>query len=192
MAARLYKLLHGSSRWLTGLVVIAATTVASSTFATAQSSGRVVLYSDAQATDTTYIDAAPQIFRVYVFHEEETAGAGISFQLVVSPGFTGTWVGDELHVPFATGSSQEGIYLGYNACLASPILLITATYFGSGTSTQCSYLEAVGHPNDGAIIATPCSGFPAPVPGSRLRINCTVPVAESSWGRIKHLYGYGS
>ncbi len=153
--------------------------------------GAVALYSDSLFTDSTYVDNVPSVLHVYVVHEDFTADAlAIQFRIERSAGFTGTWLSESSPFPVVVGDSQTGVAISYGLCnKTAPVLLLDIMYFAHGTSGPCSYLASTAHPPSpsGGIEVGTCTVTAFAEPG-RLRVNCTVPVEETTWGRVKALY----
>ncbi len=110
-----------------------------------------------------------------------------------SPGFAGTWVGD--NSPFLTfGTSAAGIVIGFENCEVPPFEVLQTTYTLYGTSSPCAFLEVAAHPDYPQGLAFPnCYADFTPAIGGRLTINpdgtCPpLPVETSTWGRVKALY----
>jgi hypothetical protein len=170
----------------------------------ADQGGRADLYSDAGLSDCTLADTGPQIADVYVVHKIEGSSAafdgaiGIMFRLAHSPGFTGTWLEDIIPAGMgAAGTSQSGISIGYSTCSYTYVVVLHARYQMQGTSSLCSFVEAVPRPSFSSIITSTCFfGDELRVDGGRLLVNadqscpCEVPVGteSSTWGRIKAMY----
>ncbi len=152
--------------------------------------GRVALYSDSLFTDSTYVDNVPAVLHVYVVHQDFIpAASGIQFRIERSAGFTGTWLSESSPFPVVVGDSQTGVAIAFGACKTAPVLLLDIMYFAHGTSGPCSYLASTAHPSSpsGKIEVSTCTVTVLAEPG-RLRVNCTVPVEETTWGRVKALY----
>lgn len=170
--------------------------------ARAQPIHHVSLYSDPAHTIRYAQDVAPGVLTVYAVHEAEPIIPGVSvatsldFRIAQSAGFTGVWLSESTTHLFL-GSSTAGIRFAYGGCLELPTRVLEVQYSTFGTSESCSYLEVVGHPDEicgsNAICAFDCD-FEYHVPvGGRLYINPTtecsaVPVAATTWGKIKSLY----
>lgn len=169
--------------------------------ARAQPTHYVSLYADAAHSVRYANDTAPGILTVYVVHEAEpiipnvSVASSLDFRIAQSPGFTGVWL-DESTTHLFLGTSPSGIRFAYGGCLPLPTRVLEVHYTTFGTSEECSYLELVGHPDEicgsNAICAFDCE-FQYHVPiGVRLIINpnaeCSVPVASTTWGKIKSLY----
>ena len=90
----------------------------------------------------------------------------------------------------------------YPSCVSTDFNFVNVLYRSFGSADLCSSLEVVPNPAalSGTIEATDCTD-PAPLTstadGSDLTVNCSdpdrcgriVPVENTSWGRIKALYG---
>lgn len=156
---------------------------------------KIALYSDPAHTSTVAIDEVPGELTLYVVLESLRGGAAVSFKIAASPGFTGVWLG-ETSAFLTIGTSQVGMTVSFPAChLNTRVLEIRYTLLG--TSLTCSTLDVVADPQfdlfGGPPVVVECDhGYTAAV-GGRLTVNADsscapVPVAITSWGRIKALY----
>lgn len=193
---------HGQITMIERLLATCFTFVAALTAnARAQPIHQVNLYSDPAHTTKYAQDNAPGVLIVYVVHEAQpivpnvTVATSLDFKIVQSSGFTGVWASESTTHLFL-GSSPAGIRFAYGGCLELPTRVLEVQYATFGTSEECSYLEVVGHPDQicgsNAICAFDCD-FEYHVPiGGRLYINpnaqCSVPIAPTTWGKIKSLY----
>lgn len=152
------------------------------------------LYADPAHTVRETFDTAPGLLKVYVVHEYTTGATSSAFRIVGSPGFTGTWVSDSSPFSAILGATPTGVYMSYAKCIASPTLIFEITYALAGTSSTCSFLEVVNHPDLPFIMTPNCSADePGPAHGGKLLVNpdsscSTVATQQSTWGRIKSLY----
>ena len=165
--------------------------------------GRIALYSDAGLSECSLKDTSPGAADVYVVHRITGSNAaagvtGVMFALVPSPGFSGTWIEDIVPLGLnRNGTSPTGIGVGYSTCRFGDLLVLQVRYQMQGTSSSCSFLEAIAYPSFPWILTTTCGeGDPIPVDGTRLMVNanqsclCEGPLAveSSTWGRIKAMY----
>ncbi len=152
--------------------------------------GTVALYSDSLFTDSTFVDNVLSVLHVYVVHQDFIPGAsGIQFRIERSAGFTATYVSESSPHITVVGNSETGVAIAYGACKTAPVVLLDIIYVAHGTSGTCSYLASTAHPPSpsGKIKVITCTEPRLADPG-RLRVNCTVPVEETTWGRVKALY----
>jgi len=170
----------------------------------AASGGRIALYSDAGLSECALTDMSAGVADVYVFHNVQGSAvlylgvAGISFALLPSSGFDGTWLEDIVPAGLgANGTSPSGTNVGSLTCWFRDKLLLHVRYQVQGGSSSCSFLQAVPYPGFPSIDALTCgTGEPIPVDGDRIFVNpdgscpCDVPVAiePTTWGRIKAMY----
>lgn len=138
----------------------------------------------------------PGFMQVHVVHVYTPGATACQFRLQ-HIGTPLTWIGDTIPPPFfAIGTSQSGIAIGYTACYASPIHVLTVMYMG--VSAPCDLIRVVADPTatPPGIYVYDCS-IPAIIltaTGGAARINpngtcqCTVPVEETTWGQVKALY----
>lgn len=156
--------------------------------------GYIGLFADTQGNDCDIVDTPMTVVDVYVVHMATPGATASAFKIIASSGFNMTCVAESTCDPVC-GSVWTGRTASYGGCVASPILLVTVTFFAEGTSATCSYLEVVDHPTSGTIEVVDCSYQHHVAGGGRLYVNpdgsCPcglVPANETSWGNIKTLY----
>ena len=164
--------------------------------------GRVALYSDAGLSQCSLADTGPGVSEIHVVHELSALAivegvTGISFRLVSSAGFTGTWVEDIVSPGMAAaGGSQVGTHLGYGGCKHTDVMMLRVRYQLQGTSTSCSSISATAYPELCCIVTSTCNFIEFPVDDGVLIVNgnqscpcgATVATKPSTWGRIKAMY----
>jgi hypothetical protein len=168
-----------------------------------ENTGSVTLFADESGATCTLQDSTPGPLTAYVIHSIPEGWGNVScrFSVVVSPGFSGSYVAEMIHAPWWEGTLRDGIEVAYNQCAIGSYLVATITFQGMGTSEPCSYLEIVPHPENwlGAIEVMSCSFETRPAPTlGRLWVNpdgeacspwcATVPTHETTWGGVKALY----
>ncbi len=171
------------------------------TAANAQSTaGYVTAYADESGGSCILRDDTPGTFNVYVLHEDFVNANGWQFRVANSDEFTASYIGEAVAAPLQSfGDAQAGITIVDSGCLNQDQLLVTITYHGLGTSSPCSYIEVVAHPDyvEFGIVTQDClfQILPTPTRG-RLHVNpdascapwCVVPTKPTTWGKIKAMY----
>ena len=167
--------------------------VATSAFA---QGGRITLSSD---TNGAYcgIDDVPGLLPVYVVHQL-IAGATASQFAAPTPGcFAAPYLSDTALYPVTIGNSQTGVSIGYGACVAGPIHVLTMNFFGQGLTGSCCFYNVVADPaaSSGQIEVVDCGGSLVLANGGFGIINagpqceCLTPATEAStWGKVKETY----
>jgi hypothetical protein len=159
--------------------------------------GAIDLYRDNAGMLELIIDASPALLPIYVVHTMEPFGgaAACQFSAPKPACFTGMYLSDTNPFPVTIGNSQTGVSIGYGSCRQYPIHVLTMSFFGQGT-TSCCFYPVLPDPNEpsGQVVAVDCSQQLVPVKGGATVINYTsgcysVPAEETSWGRVKSLYG---
>ena len=177
--------------------------------------GTIQIFGDAALTSCHIIDNGPAAVPVYVAHKFSSPALGVRFMIDYS-GTTMTKIGETSPHTWM-GDSGSGVTICYGACLPGPsILVLTVTFFGSGTTPTCTLISVQPHLEDGQILALDCSWnlmFPT---GGAAYVNsdgsCTchagpdsedeidganepedhfcawVPVEKTTWGQIKSMY----
>ena len=167
---------------------------------------KIELFADQGMSNCELAFNGPNIYQVHMFHTGPDAAIACQFMAPKPACWTNAiWTGDTL--PFLSlGNSQTDLSLSYGACLQPPIYLGTINYFVSGPGTSCCpypVLPALTSPIPGRIAvfdcALPNSNTLAADAGQQVMINpnsscphCElgpVAVQETTWGRIKALYG---
>jgi hypothetical protein len=155
----------------------------------------IALYSDAGYTDCKLSDAGPGLVNVYVVHKSGGGATASQFKVQAGPGVTLSYLRDTLQPPsLSLGDTQNGITVAYSGCRYSEILVVTISYFASGTSRNCSTLSVVPDPAIGVIQVVDCGSFKLEGTGARLVINpdgtcdCGPTTQITNWGRIKAQY----
>lgn len=153
------------------------------------------IYADEAAVSCEISDPGgpgPKIF--YIVHPNEPVPMGGSaWKLEWDAGMTMTWIGDE--TPYwHLGNAMDGITMTYVPCEGGTFKIDTVTMMSYGTSTPCSRLRLVPHPQLGLIISS-CGGLtPVPFTPSDGIVNaddtcrCSLPTATMTWGGIKAMY----
>jgi len=119
---------------------------------------------------------------------------GAEFMVDYSPAMT--WLGDSPNTDVAVGSSNSGISLGFNAPqnTADPVLLLKATvlWMCNDCSQTDIQVTVMPHPDTPGATSPQIVTFPGfnttDAVGMVSMICSTLPVNESTWGRVKALY----
>ena len=161
--------------------------------------GTIGLYSDAGYTSCELIDAAPPVVRtLYIVHRGTAGASAVRFMLAPGAGFDCGHLAEDSPFTNVVGDTQSGVFVNYDACVASDILVFTVSYFCSGTTPACGTLDVVPAPlaASGQIEVTDCVLDVATGLGTRLVVNpdgscpCgSIPAVEfRTWGAIKAMY----
>lgn len=177
--------------------------VAGSVFA---QGGQIGLFSDVFGTNCNVYDAAPGLVVVYVVHVYAIGATAAQFSVddVTWSGGAMTPLAEAVTNPFikigtcANSLGGTGCAIAYGGCYASPNMILTIQYFGSGLTPNCRYIQVMPDPSatPPGIYVTDCSDPPLLMgaDGGAMVINpdptclCDIPVEETSWGQIKSLY----
>ena len=160
------------------------------------------VYADNGGTSCNIVDYFAGIRPVYVVH---TSYGGATASQFVAPRpacWTGAvWIGDS--TPYCAGvgcgDSQTGITLVYGACKIGAIHVLTISYFVQGSSQSCCLYPLLPHPGSsgGQVEVADCDFNAGVAIGLVATVNADatcpcgypVPVEETTWGRVKSLYG---
>lgn len=198
------------------LILVALILILATPNLTLGQAGYIGIYSDEFFTDCHVHDYLTALQTVYVVHQVAPGVTASQFMVEASAGVTMVYLAETSNVPITVGDSQAGVCLFYGGCFPSTILLMSITYFGTGTSAVCSELRVVPYPGLSAIVAVDCSENVWQIGGGLLYVNsdgscdchinresetgeskpltgitvpiCSVPVETQSWGQIKALY----
>lgn len=170
--------------------------VATASLAFAQP-GFLGMFGDQQGTDCNLWDVMPGLCTYYVVHVG-TPGATASQFSAPQPGcHLAIYLSDTQMFPVTIGNSQNGVAIGYGACLGSPILVLMVNYFCQGLTPPCCTYRVLPDPNNptGQIDVVDCNGSLLAAAGLCAVINPTsdcpcwaTPTKESTWGKVKSLY----
>jgi hypothetical protein len=100
--------------------------------------------------------------------------------------------------PITIGSSQTGKAVGYGTCMSPPMLVTTINYFvQGGANPACCPYPVIPDPNiaSGEIEIVDCANVIRHAAGLVSMVNpdgscpCgTVPIQNTTWGRVKAMY----
>jgi len=175
-------------------LTVALVFAASMAFAQA---GSVGIFGDAAGTDCNVADVAPGLLNIYAVHVNTVAIAS-QFAAPTPACMVGaTWLSDTAVWPVTVGNSQTGVAVGYGSCQAGNVHVLTLNYFASGTTLPCCYFPVVPHPfaETGQVEVVDCTDALLTASGGTGIINsdssclCNVPTEETTWGKVKTLYG---
>ena len=160
-------------------------------------SDEIALYTDAQYSSCKLVDSNPGVVSVYVVHHVSAGASASQFMVQASSGVTLSYVGETSAFSVLIGSSQAGVSVAYGECFYSDILVLTLSYFATGTSTACSFLQVVPDPASlqGYIEAVDCFETRMEASGTRLVVNpdgtceCGPTTEYTNWGKIKNRFG---
>ncbi|UCG52704.1 MAG: T9SS type A sorting domain-containing protein [Candidatus Latescibacterota bacterium] len=128
---------------------------ASLTFAQVPTLG---LYADATGADCNIIDAGPGLLPVYVVVTNTPGVTACQFAAPMPPCMTTTYLSDSQVFGVTIGNSQNGVGIGFGACLAAPLHVLTINYFSSGTTPACCTYPVLPDPAEpsGEILFVDC------------------------------------
>lgn len=187
------------------IVLLAAILPASAGAAFAQELDRVDLWADAALSTCSIVDNSPRPVKVHMVHVGVLPAYGVRFAAVAPACWAGaTWQSDAIKSPYLhSGWTQDrlGISVIYDACLQPPVYLGYMTMIVSGASAPCCVFQAgpASSWSTAAVRAIDCDtgrSRPGDGFGRGVTVNATgscpceaaLPVAESTWGRVKALY----
>jgi len=159
--------------------------------------GSIGVFSDAAGTSCNLIDGAAGLLSFYVVHTL-TPGASASQFIAPAPAcmLGASYLSDTAPFSVTIGNSQNGVAIGYGACLAAPIHILTINFFGGGLTTPCCYYGVFPDPlvAAGQIEVVDCAENLLFATGGEGVINpdatcqCDVPVYDTTWGQIKSIF----
>jgi hypothetical protein len=135
---------------------------------------------------------------VYVVHVNTPGATASQFAAPMPSCMDGaTFLADSPVFGVNVGDSQTGIAIGYGACYASPIHLLTIKYYVAGTTQACCPYPVIPDPDvaSGEIEVVNCATTLLYGTGLTSMVNpdtgcwCgLIKVEETTWGHIKSLY----
>ena len=159
--------------------------------------GSIGVFSDTGGASCNLTDAAAGLLSFYVVHVLTPGATAAQFMAPMPACMVGaSYLSDTGIFPVTIGNSQGGVAIGYGACLAAPIHVLTINYFGGGTTTPCCYYGVFPDPNvaSGEIEVVDCAENLLFATGGVGIINpdgtcqCDVPVQDTTWGQIKSMF----
>jgi hypothetical protein len=182
------------------LTIIALTFAASPALA---QFGDISGYFDQAGTNCNISDVGFAPHDIFIVLKHNTGGVKVA-KFRVENTSAMTYIGETAAPGTLTiGSAQAGIEVAFTACQAFDAYVMKVTYFGSGTSTPCSYFNVIPHPGSqvpGQTMIVDCAlpfGSVHAIPSGQAIINpgpppvqcdCNVAAGETTWGSIKALY----
>lgn len=162
--------------------------------------GAFGVFMDSGGTDCNIIYQNAGLLPVYVVHVDFLGATAAQFAAPKPDCWTdATFLSDTDVFPIAIGNSQTGKAVGYGACMGPPMTVTTINYFvGGGVNPTCCRYLVVPDPSvpSGQIETVDCTNTIQYSWGLLAYINpdgtcfCgTVPVQETTWGRVKAMYG---
>jgi hypothetical protein len=162
--------------------------------------GGIGMYVDTPTyVDCDFLDTGNALVPIYCVAKYNAGSTASQWMMVTGGGWNCTYTGEIVAMPTSIGGTQTGISLGYGGCQVGDLLLVTVNFFCMGISPTCAYLEIIGDPSSGSntVEVVDCAYVRfTHCPGSKLYANpdvtcdvCGLPTHETSWGKIKTLYG---
>ena len=159
--------------------------------------GVVGVFADAAGGNCLIADITGLI-TMYVVHTYTPGATALQFSAPLTSCMAGvTFLADTPVYPVTIGNSQTGIAIGYGACLAAPIHVLTISAFGTGISPCCPY-EVLPDPSEpsGQIVAVDCAnnltvavGATTAVAAAGVECYCgQIKVEQTTWGKVKAMY----
>ncbi len=181
-------------------LLLAVCLMLAGTVAFAQPPGSIGIFADTGGTNCDIYDSAPALITTYVVHVYTPGATASQWRLDCVTWNNGGWsyLGETSPYTAVIGNSQTGIAIAYGYCAASPNLLLTVNWFGSGLASTCQFCQIVDDPTavPPGIYVADCEDPPNVVTatGGDVVINpiegcfCNIPAEETSWGQLKALY----
>jgi len=134
----------------------------------------------------------------YVVHMNAVRATGIRFAAPKPACMVAEWLEDTSIFTLA-GDSQNGITVNYNACKTGTFCVLTLAFVvGTEPTPECCFYPVLADPSasSGRIEVVHCddghvdyaTGFQGII-NATTACDCNIPVGESTWGRVKALYG---
>jgi hypothetical protein len=167
--------------------------------------GSIGIFADPGAANCNLVARAGGAAFYYIVHVYTPGATGCEYWAPKPSCLSGTWLADTNAFPVTIGNSQIGVSVGYGTCRVAPILIQTITFLVIGETPQCCCYYIYPHPGvvPPGIYVVDCLDNLLKASGGIGVINATshcydcdgygcvnerIPVAETSWGRLKTLY----
>jgi hypothetical protein len=160
--------------------------------------GSIGVYAEPIGTDCNIPDVPSGAFTVYIVHTGTPTAAASEFSAPKPACMTRTtWLSDTFVYPVSLGNTQTGVSVGYGACRAAPIHVLTIIYYATGSSEVCCLYPVLPHPlsASGKIEVVDCAENLVFATGTISTVNAnpgcacgSVRVEHTTWGRVKALY----
>jgi hypothetical protein len=161
--------------------------------------GSIGIFADPLGTDCNLVAPVSGIASFYIVHVFAANVTAAQFSAPQPSCFTCAYLSDTVVYPVTIGNSQNGISMGYGACLSSPVHVLTINYLCSVPAPECCQYPVLPDPQAlptagiwtvdcdfNQLAATGRAGVINPTPDCR----CVgaVPVDDTTWGGVKALY----
>lgn len=168
--------------------------------------GNLRVYSDPTGCEcNVYDNVFGSLVEVYVVHRDIVTGLrGVRFIVTGGGGMTMIYLSEaKIGGPLEIGGNiVDGYDVFYGSCVTGSLTIMRITYFASGTSATCSWLEVSAAPTavTGQVEGDNCDDQVVLVDGLQTPVNpdgtcecilldcLPVPVQQTTWGGIKALY----
>ncbi len=183
------------------LIAVAVIVSAGSAYA---QSGYITVFADPGGQSCEVYDVSGPLTIYHVVHVLTPGATRSRFSIPLPPCHTGTYVADIPSFAATFGNSQTGVDVHYGQCLGVSIHVLEIWVNTFGTTPDCCCWRTLPDPGapSGKIEVEDCSSFTYLVEpvgrwvnpvgcGGIHACNClggTVPIDESTWGRVKSLY----
>jgi hypothetical protein len=153
----------------------------------------IALYTDPGYTNCELMDNGTGNVSVYLVHHITGGAISSQFMIKESSGSGLTYLGYDSDFSLALGDPQSGIAFAYGECMYGDVRVMTLTYFKSGFSDDCSFLQVMADPDspNQSVISVTCTDDRLSATGTRLVINpnggcaCGPTTEITNWGKIK-------
>lgn len=166
--------------------------------ARAEYAGYIGVYGDAAGTNCNLYDLTPQVIQYYVVHHTGPGAQASQFKAPIPSCMFGAILLQEItQWPIKIGLVEDGVMVGYGGCVTGAVPVLAISIFGQGLTAPCCEYRMLAHPAalSGQVELMDCggvwnatwggSGIVNPTPDC----NCFVSVEDTTWGRVKSLYG---
>jgi len=158
--------------------------------------GDIGIFADNAGT-TCNLSGAPGLLNVYFLCVGAIDATSSEWAAPHPACLTAEHISDSSPQPIFLGDTETGISVGYGTCKTGTFLIMMATYNVLTPATVCCYWPVGPDPRfsgSGKIETSDCGFMMHFPPGGQAVVNatsgctCSVPVEDTSWGRVKALY----
>jgi len=168
--------------------------------------GTIVVSPDTYWSDCA-LPGGPGLLAYFVVHALAPGVTASEFAAPRPACMDAVWLGDTQVFGVTIGDSQTGVSIGYGACLATPVHVLTILYYAEFEVLPCTCYPVLPAPASGAStpLAVDCGNNLLPANGERAVVNpdpncgyclpvidcrpCgTVGTESATWGSVKAIY----
>ncbi len=160
--------------------------------------GTIGVYADPQGMNPCLNDKTAGLTSYYIVHVYTAGATACQFSAPKPACMQALWLSDTGAFPVTVGNTQTGMSVAYGACRLGPIHVTTVNFFSQGSTPPCCHYPVLPDPYvpSGRIEVSNCAFQVVYATGGHSVVNedralcsvCSIPVEETTWGRVKTLF----